>query len=196
MAPEEYLIHELAKKAGVSVRTIRYYIDEGVLPPPDSKGRYASYTQDYLDRLELIRRLKDAFLPLKEIRERIAGLSPSEVRGLLKQMESESQPAQPTPAPTAAAKPLSSALEYINQIMEAQTKSILLSRPAPPADITAQQPTPAFRQEDSTARAQTWKRITLAAGVELHILQPASPGDQRRIQRLIEFARSLFTHPS
>ena len=38
MTAEEYLIGELAKKADVSVRTIRYYISEGLLPSPQSRG--------------------------------------------------------------------------------------------------------------------------------------------------------------
>jgi DNA-binding transcriptional MerR regulator len=69
MTTEELLIHELAEKAGVSVRTIRYYIEEGLLPPPTYEGKYSFYSTAYLDRLELIRRLKDSYLPLREIRE-------------------------------------------------------------------------------------------------------------------------------
>jgi DNA-binding transcriptional MerR regulator len=61
MSPEEYPIRELAERAGVSVRTVRYYIQEGLLPAPDTQGRFASYTEEHLDRLELIRRLKEAF---------------------------------------------------------------------------------------------------------------------------------------
>ncbi|MCL4562693.1 MAG: MerR family transcriptional regulator, partial [Chloroflexi bacterium] len=56
------LIHELARRAGVSVRTIRYYIEEGLLPPPGNLGRYSLYGEEYLDRLELIRQLKAAYL--------------------------------------------------------------------------------------------------------------------------------------
>src|SRR3989304_7048216 len=87
---EDLLIHELADQAGVSVRTIRYYISQGLLPAPEPKGRYATFNEDYRLRLELIRRLKEAFLPLKEIRDRIAGLDPAQVQSLLDQLESGS----------------------------------------------------------------------------------------------------------
>jgi len=74
----QLLVHELAERAGVSVRTIRYYITEGLLPAPTTRGRYAYYSEEYLDLIELIRRLKDAYLPLREIRSLVLNL-PSEI---------------------------------------------------------------------------------------------------------------------
>lgn len=81
---DKMTIGELADAAGVTVRTIRYYVNEGLLPPPEQSGRYALYEPWYLDRLELIRRWKDAYLPLKEIRTRIQPLSNADVRQMLK----------------------------------------------------------------------------------------------------------------
>ena len=60
MTEEEFLINELAKKAGVSVRTIRYYMAQDLLQVPTSRGRYARFNQNHLDRLELIKKLKEA----------------------------------------------------------------------------------------------------------------------------------------
>ena len=80
-------ISELADAAGVTIRTIRYYIKEGLLPPPQTQGRYALYDTTYLNRLELIRRWKDSYLPLKEIRVRIQPLSDHEVETLLDNTE-------------------------------------------------------------------------------------------------------------
>lgn len=76
---------ELVEAAGVSVRTVRYYIAEGLLPPPHGAGPRAAYTADHLDRLRLIARLKDAYLPLREIRRRLRGLDATAVRALLKE---------------------------------------------------------------------------------------------------------------
>ncbi len=84
---ENYSIGKLAKEAGVSVRTIRFYIDEGLLPAPQVHGRNTFYDDEYLDRLKLIRRLKDAFLPLREIRQKMQGLQIEEVRELLSNQE-------------------------------------------------------------------------------------------------------------
>ena len=38
----EYSISELAEAAGVSTRTIRYYVSEGLLPPPVGSGTRTS----------------------------------------------------------------------------------------------------------------------------------------------------------
>jgi len=80
---EETSIGKLAEEAGVSVRTIRFYIDQGLLPPPRIHGRRTVYDQEYLDRLKLIRRLKEAYLPLREIQQKMAGLTIEMVRHLL-----------------------------------------------------------------------------------------------------------------
>src|ERR671922_2151942 len=73
---------ELTRAAGVSIRTVRYYIAEGLLPPPVGAGPRSAYTTAHLDRLRLIARLKTAYLPLKEIRRRLAGLSDADVSRL------------------------------------------------------------------------------------------------------------------
>src|SRR5688572_6123383 len=87
---------ELTQEAGVSVR---YYIAEGLLPPPDASGPRSFYTQGHLDRLRLIDRLKASYLPLKEIRRRLSTLDDAEVRRLL---ESE----LPAAAQSVAAPPM------------------------------------------------------------------------------------------
>jgi DNA-binding transcriptional MerR regulator len=70
--PTEHLrIGELAERAGVSVATIKFYIREGLLPPPSVKtGRTMGYYDlAYLDRLRLIRKLREEhYLPLRVIR--------------------------------------------------------------------------------------------------------------------------------
>ena len=98
MVDEELLIHELAQRAGISIRTIRYYIEEGLLPQPNDQGKYSTYTSTFLDRLELIRRLKESYLPLREIREIMNSLTDSEVQQKLQ---------EPTlPAPKTFGQPL------------------------------------------------------------------------------------------
>jgi DNA-binding transcriptional MerR regulator len=59
---------ELADRAGVSIRTIRFYIQQGLLTKPDARGPGAHYTEEHLERLLLIKRLQKEHLPLAEIR--------------------------------------------------------------------------------------------------------------------------------
>ncbi len=68
-----YSIGELADLAGVSRRTVRYYIQRGLLPAPDGAGRGSRYTQRHLDALIEIRRLQESGIPLPEIAARLEG---------------------------------------------------------------------------------------------------------------------------
>ncbi len=72
---------------GVSVRTIRYYIAEGLLPSPGARGRKVSYGEEHLLRLRLVRCLVERRVPLDEIRERLAGLSRHELQVLVEEEE-------------------------------------------------------------------------------------------------------------
>ena len=63
-------IDELAQRAGVPSRTIRYYTQQGLLAPPRLRGRVGFYDDTHLDRLRLIRELREKrFLPLGVIRK-------------------------------------------------------------------------------------------------------------------------------
>ena len=72
-------LRDLTQAANVSVRTVRYYISESLLPPPEDSGPNACYTDRHLDRLRLISRLKDLYLPLKAIRRFLDGMDDERV---------------------------------------------------------------------------------------------------------------------
>lgn len=63
-------IGDLAKRAGVSVRAIRYYEELGLIhPEAHSLGGFRLYSEDSLKRLQVITRLKGLGLSLIEIRQ-------------------------------------------------------------------------------------------------------------------------------
>lgn len=70
MAEEQgrYGIDELADLGGVSRRTVRYYVQEGLLPPPLGVGRGRHYDQAHLDRLLRVKALQESGRSLDEIR--------------------------------------------------------------------------------------------------------------------------------
>jgi AcrR family transcriptional regulator len=68
-------IGELETESGVSRSTIYYYVRAGLLPPAQkSSPTRALYTDDHVELLEEIRRLKQQGLGIKAIRERIKHL--------------------------------------------------------------------------------------------------------------------------
>lgn len=63
----EWKLPELAAAAGVSTRTVRYYVQRGLLPSPEFRGPDTAYERHHLLRLRAIRKLQQAHLPLDEI---------------------------------------------------------------------------------------------------------------------------------
>lgn len=67
-------IGQLARTSGLSVRTIRYWSDEGVLRPvARSAGGYRLYDAQSAARLELVRTLRELGLGLDHVRQVLAG---------------------------------------------------------------------------------------------------------------------------
>ena len=65
-----YTIDELAHAVGMPSRTIRFYNTQGLLPPPNMRGRVAYYDDEHVTILKLISELKERqHLPLETIRQ-------------------------------------------------------------------------------------------------------------------------------
>ena len=76
MARKEWKLPDLAEEVGVSPRTVRYYVQRGLLPAPVFRGKDTVYGDEHVQRLKAIRRLQEKFLPLDAIQvelERASG---------------------------------------------------------------------------------------------------------------------------
>jgi len=171
-------INSLSRETGVNVRTIRYYVSEGLLSPPTGRGPAASYGMGHRDRLRLIRRLQDAHLPLREIKAKLASLDDAGVAAALAEatVETEGSPA--------------SAYDYVRQVLgkSATSERKPDSAPGPQAPVPSADAAPARTPERST-----WERIAVHPAIELHVRRPLSRADQRRLEALLEQAQRLFT---
>lgn len=156
--PTDYTIGELAARAGVTTRTIRYYVAEGLLPPPDARGPTAHYGHTHLLRLQAIARLKAAYLPLGAIRERLAALDDAALTALLA-----------SDAPTTP----SSAADYAAQVLQQPAGPPAVASPAPGQGATmllaegrtAYQPAEA-EEPPSTAGSLAMGRVELPSAHE------------------------------
>ena len=73
-APAEHLsIEQVATLVSLPIRTVRYYIQQGLVSRPLGAKRGAFYARRHVEQLLLIRRWSDAGLSLDRIRELIAG---------------------------------------------------------------------------------------------------------------------------
>ncbi|MDQ3870323.1 MAG: MerR family transcriptional regulator [Chloroflexota bacterium] len=96
-----YALYDLAEAAGVTPRTVRFYIQQGLLPSA-GVGPRTRYGEGHLARLQLIRELQRQHLPLAEIRVRLAPLRDEEVREVLE---------------AARPRPSDSALDYVRSVL-------------------------------------------------------------------------------
>ena len=183
-----WAIGELAEQAGVTPRTVRYYVAEGLLPAPGGAGQQRTYTTEHLRRLRAIKRLKEAYLPLDEIRRRLAALPPEEVKRLAE--------APPTCEPGSALDYLATVLTSTPAAMPQEIGEVnanagdhhaLIASAAVPREV--REPTPLtnlyMAAAPSMALATTWRRVVVGPGVELHY----QPGDASREAAIARVAR-------
>ena len=68
---EQFNINRLAELTGFSVRSIRYYVQQGLLDKPNGVKRQAFYERHHLEQLMLIRKGQDAGYSLERINQLI-----------------------------------------------------------------------------------------------------------------------------
>jgi len=171
----EYTLQELATIAGVTPRTVRYYISVGLLPSPGQAGPGTRYGEDVLQRVRLIRRLQDQHLPLAEIRVRIEGLADAEVAQALETGHVDAD--------------AGSALDYIRSLTRPTAPA---HQVAAPTAVYQSTPSPSQVPEPPTPTRSTWERVALTPDIELHIRRPLGRLDNKRVDRLITIARELL----
>ncbi len=101
-----YKLDELATRAGVSPRTVRYYVQRGLLPAPAFRGPDTAYDEGHLVRLRAIRALQDAYWPLDAIASVLAARSLDEIRAIADGALPPSAPHGPAPSEPPIAPPV------------------------------------------------------------------------------------------
>lgn len=81
----------VAQRAGVNSETVRYYEQRGLIPAPTrSEAGYRIYTEDYIERIQFIKRAQELGFSLKKIEELLqlrvdAGADMGEVKVLVEE---------------------------------------------------------------------------------------------------------------
>jgi DNA-binding transcriptional MerR regulator len=76
-AEPRFSMSELVEATGLSDRTIRFYIEQGIVMGARGRGRASYYTPDHLERLARVADLRNRGLSLAEIREAVAPAVPA-----------------------------------------------------------------------------------------------------------------------
>lgn len=163
-----YKLDELARAAGTSARTVRYYVQRGLLPPPAFRGKDSAYGREHLVRLRAIRRLQDAFFPLDAIAVELGRRTLAEIERVADGSDS--------PRPSSSARPAPSPPPV-----------------APPRQIDAPRPSTTGGGEPpaSPFAARVFRRVELAPGVELSVADDAPLESRRLADAILEDLQSM-----
>jgi DNA-binding transcriptional MerR regulator len=192
-------VDELAANAGVPVRTVRFYIAEGLLPGASARGKGASYTQEHLDRLQLIRLLVARHLPLADIGALLARLPSAEVRAVV-----EEEQARTEEVALQARKP--SPKEYLSSLLE-QARGYPTQRPAGRVGRSSEADSQVEHLRDVQVPLAPapgapmrwrepvlpWHRWELAPGIELQVRDDVARTEQEMIERVLNAVRAVLT---
>lgn len=237
-----YTLEELAQAAQITPRAVRYYAAKGLLPAPQSRGRFALYGTAHLNRLRLIAQLKHALLPLAAMRDRMLSLTETQVAALLTRSEWPLSNSDPQTGDTLADIPSDSVAATLEAQEEAYQYLLDALSARPGMDPAASEPLQVAQtshralfvrpgEEDKETRRQgkeeteegerekgkgksvgaqfiapdtqssivnrkskieSWQRILLAPGVELHIRVPQTSETNAKLEQLIAEATALF----
>jgi DNA-binding transcriptional MerR regulator len=162
-----YKLDELARAASISPRTVRYYVQRGLLPAPAFRGKDTAYGAEHLVRLRAIRRLQDAFFPLDAIAVELERRTIAELERIA---DGTYVPTQPS---NVAAPPVESVAERVRQMPEVSPSSSLMPGSGGP----------------ELAGARVFRRIEVAPGVELSIADDAPLGSRLIAERILREER-------
>jgi Ca-activated chloride channel family protein len=100
----EWKLSELAESCGVAPRTVRYYVQRGLLPAPAFRGKDTAYGEEHRLRLLAIKKLQEQFWSLDAIERELEGKSTDALRKLSSETRSPPVPlpvSLPLPSPIA-----------------------------------------------------------------------------------------------
>lgn len=186
-----YALTELADLAGVTPRTVRFYLSQGLLPSPGTTGPGVKYGEEHLDRLRLIRRLQREHLPLADIRTRLSGLDGAEVA---RAVHLADEPG------TDAVDSSDTALDYVRRLLQpgghaapSLSRMTMAAEATAPAYVTVPEASgPAPAAPPASIERSQWERIALATDIELHVRRPLPRPQSRKVDRLLSIARELL----
>jgi DNA-binding transcriptional MerR regulator len=197
---EEYTLEDLERLSGLPIRTLRFYIQEGLLPGPDTRGKFTRYSGKHLAAIEFIQRLKNMRVPLQQIRHLLDNMGTEELTDVMR-------------SPFYASPDLNynlmsgevPGISYdgnVNPMSDSLTQNKNQGRPsirdnAPQvyssaAPVLSPQSKSQPIQKTGRQVEETWQRIRLADGLELQVRKPLDRHTSRLVDELRKIARMFF----
>lgn len=157
---------ELAEKTGTTKRTIRYYLAEGLLPPPGGSSARMEFDEEHALRLRLIRHFQEAGVKLGAMKSSLGRYTVEEVQKLLEAFDrGEAPPLEllaggEAPPPLAPGSPGPSSLALVYSAARKKT--------TPSSDV--------------------WRRVRLTSRMELLVSLDQSSEEEAIAAEIIAYA--------
>jgi DNA-binding transcriptional MerR regulator len=194
---EHYSLSELSDATGIEVRTIRSYIERGLLPGAQTRGRAATYSEEHRSRLEVIKSLRRARpnITLSEIRIFLQGLNTEQIHSL-------------------ARGSITAAVRAINEPLQEDDISLLNDGDAdddvemPRTDwgdaaakltgaerlVRLLRQVSGFIPPASASKVETWQRIVVTPDIELSVRAEFDSNQLVAFRELADLLGYLLTH--
>lgn len=208
-------IEDLSRLASVDRRTVRFYVEQGLLSGPMRVGRYAKYPESDGGRLLAIVQLRQQGKSLAEIRTTMLTMSPLELQNLAAQSMARKQ------AEHVSGQVRGTALDYLLKLKQASGGSWapriedvpngLSSEPLARAEIGRPDRTDLSAQADPSPLARllevlelhvgqtrthgssgVWTRYEVTRDIEIHIRGEQSDEEKTSFRRLAAQLRAVL----
>jgi DNA-binding transcriptional MerR regulator len=209
---EGLTLQDLAAKTGVEPRTIRSYVEKGVILGPESFGRGARYPRETLDRLKVLQLLRDAnrSLTLDQIRVLLNSIGPSQLREVAEGTVRIGAVID-TDAAGTIPLPKTAAMEYLHGLRSTQSypqsqasvSALQYRRAMPPIDhdqlpvlenaARALAELTGTNSSSRSARGESWYRISLTPDIELSVRGEFGTEQLAQLHRIGDSLRNLLT---
>ena len=195
MSENSYSLNELADATGIAARTIRSYIERGLLPGAQARGRAATYSKEHLSRLRVISSLRRARpnISLSEIRIALQQLNPEQIHGLAsgsiiavtraidESMESEDVNSQDVAADDDTELPRAIHWERSAAKLTGLERLVCLLR-----EVSG------FRPSAPTSKVEGWQRIAVTPDVEFSVRAEFDANQLAAFRELADLLRHLL----
>jgi DNA-binding transcriptional MerR regulator len=188
-----YSLNDLADAAGIEARTIRSYIERGLLPGALNKGRAASYSQEHLSRLEIIRSLRRARpnITLSEIRIFLEGLNPERLHALAGGSITASARAIDESLQPDDADPLAEDDDEIPRIDSDRSAAKLTGAERL---VRLLREVSGVRSPAPAAKVEGWQRIAVTPDIEFSVRAEFDANQLMAFRELADLLRQLLQH--
>lgn len=194
MSENSYSLIDLADAAGIEARTIRSYIERGLLPGAVTKGRAASYSEEHLSRLEIIKSLRRARpnIPLSELRIFLEGLNPERLHALAGGSITASARAIDESMQPDEADPVAEDDDEIPRMIDSDRSAAKLTGAERLVRLLRE--VSGVRSPAPAAKVEGWQRIAVTPDIEFSVRAEFDANQLMAFRELADLLRQLLQH--